>query len=207
MQSVYQRVFGMRHPYQLILDGAFLDECLSSKVLFKDALPSVLGGPVRLFTTQCVMHEMDANGSEAVFNARRLELRRCPHTGKGMSGSDCIRDIVGCDNQHRYGVCAQDINLRESLREVPGVPLVLLNRGILVLEDPSEATLRRSGEIHSARLKPREKELKIIEKIAPAPPAAELPIKKKKKKRGSPNPLSCKKPKSTQRPRRRGQKK
>ena len=191
MHAIYERSFGMRTPYQLILDGEFLKTALAQKLYFKEALPNLLGGPVRLFTTGCVLKELQKENSPAVFNARRLEQRRCTHEA-GTSGKDCILEIIGPDNKHHYGVCAQQDDLREELREVPGVPLVLLNRGVLVMEEPSKQTLEKAEKINKSKQAIDEEELKTIAKIVPVPePLKE--VKRKKKMRGV-NPLSCKKP-------------
>lgn len=197
MHAVYERSFGMRTPYQLILDGAFLEKALEQKMYFKEALPNLLGGAVRLFTTNCVLQELRQKESPAIFNARRLEtIKMCKHE-KNTSGADCIKQIIGDANKHHYGVCAQQDDLRESLRDVPGVPLLFINRGILLMEAPSEATLKRAAQLNGQKQAVDETERKVIEKIAPVPAPlddADGGKKKKKKRRGNPNPLSCKKP-------------
>lgn len=191
MHAVFERSFGMRSPYQLILDAEFLELALQQKLYFKEALPNLLGGAVRLFTTNCVLQELKQKDSAAVFNARRLEtIKMCKH--KGVSGAECIKSIIGDANKYHFGVCAQQDDLREALRQIPGVPLCFINRGILLMEAPSEATLKRAAQLNGQKQAVDEREKKIIEKLAPVP----APLddgKKKKKRRGNPNPLSCKK--------------
>lgn len=191
MTSVYEKAFGLRTPYQLILDGEFLEETLAKKILFRDLLPTVLGGNVKLFTTACVIHELQLKKSPAIFNAKRLEIRRCPHTNNHRPGEECIREIIGDQNAHHYGVCAQQWSLREALRLVPGVPLLFVNRGILLMEDPSEVTVAKAQELSGAKLKPSDAELKFINSVVPV--IKPLEPAKKKKKKGGPNPLSVKK--------------
>lgn len=190
MEAVFSRAFSFRPPYQFILDSDFLDTSLKQKLPFRETIPIVLGGAVRMYTTACVVNELKVSKSEATFNARRLEVRRCNHSCP-ISGGDCIKEIIGNDNVHHYGVCAQDPDLRECLRSVPGVPLVFINRGILLLEDPSQATLKHAEELERRKRKVDEAEMKIISKVAPI--IEPLEGKKKKKKHKEPNPLSCKK--------------
>ncbi len=190
MTSVFERAFGLRQPYQLIVDGDFLETTLKQKMMFRDLLPTVLGGPVKLFTTACVLQELRKNRSEAMFNAKRLEIRRCPHTGRHQPGVECIKSIIGEGNEHHYGVCAQSDQLREALRCVPGTPLVFVYKGVLVMEDPSEATLQEAERLQKGKMKPDLSELALINKLVPVLKEEKA---KKRKKKGGPNPLSCKK--------------
>jgi U3 small nucleolar RNA-associated protein 23 len=48
----------------------------------------------------------------------------------------------GESNKHRYVVATQSQPLRVSLRAVPGVPIVHVNRAVMILEPASDATLR-----------------------------------------------------------------
>lgn len=191
MRSTYERAFGLRTPYQFILDADFLETCLAQKMLFRDLLPLLLGGPVKLFTTACVLHQLRQSQSQAVFNAKRLEIRRCVHSGNHVSGAECIKSIIDTTNKHHYGVCAQQTNLRTNLRQVPGTPLVFINRGTLLLEAPSKTTLKHVDLLNKKNTTIDEKERKAIERIAFVP---KEPIDEEQKlKKGELDPLSCKK--------------
>ena len=50
--------------------------------------------------------------------------------------------IPGETNKHRYVIATQSHPLRVSLRTIPGVPIVHINRSVMVLEPASEATLQ-----------------------------------------------------------------
>jgi U3 small nucleolar RNA-associated protein 23 len=196
MHAIYERSFGMRAPYQLILDGPFLEIALQQKMYFKESLPNLVGGATRLFTTNCVLRELKSKESPAVFNAKRLEMiKMCRHE-QSTTGADCIKSIVGESNKHHFGVCAQQDDLRYALREVPGVPLCFINRGILLMEPPSEATIKMASQLNKSKQSVDEAEKKAIDKIAPVVAPLEEKKKKKKKRGANPNPLSCKKPKS-----------
>lgn len=57
--------------------------------------------------------------------------------------STCCKLLcVGDSNKHRYVVATQSQSLRTTLRAIPSVPIVHINRVVMVLEPPSDATLR-----------------------------------------------------------------
>jgi hypothetical protein len=47
----------------------------------------------------------------------------------------------GTNNKHRYVVATQSHPLRVRLRSIPAAPIVHINRSVMVLEPPSDATL------------------------------------------------------------------
>ena len=49
---------------------------------------------------------------------------------------------TGETNKHRYVVATQLQSLRGKLRAIPAVPLVHMTRSVMILEPPSDATLR-----------------------------------------------------------------
>lgn len=48
IQTVYEKGFGLRPPYQIILDAEMVREAMRHKVLLREALPVVFGGPVKI---------------------------------------------------------------------------------------------------------------------------------------------------------------
>lgn len=48
---------------------------------------------------------------------------------------------VGDSNKHRYVIATQSKVLRVKLRLIPAVPIVHINRAVMILEPPSDATL------------------------------------------------------------------
>lgn len=90
--------------------------------------------------------------------AKTFERRKCNHR-EAIPGDECISNVVGAlltpsfyesspeatsgeSNKHRYIVSSQSQPLRAKLRMVPAVPLLHMNRGVLILEPPSDATLK-----------------------------------------------------------------
>jgi U3 small nucleolar RNA-associated protein 23 len=49
---------------------------------------------------------------------------------------------IGDTNKHRYVIATQSQPLRVKLRSIPGVPILHENRSVMILEPPSDATLR-----------------------------------------------------------------
>ena len=117
----------------------------------------------------------------------------------------------GDSNKHRYVIVAQSTALRNHLRRIAATPLIHINRSVMILEPPSDATVRaktlvRIGSLDSSRYpfnislhsQMEEKNLgatsssdiKLVKETQPE----EAPKKKKKGPKG-PNPLSVKKKK------------
>lgn len=99
-------------------------------------------------STRCLLRELDTL-SEAVGNRdmfigaklvlRRFQLRHCSHT-KACTANQCIQQMIGKRNEHRYIIATQDQDLIESLKHVPGVPILTVAGGRLFLMKPSQAT-------------------------------------------------------------------
>lgn len=109
---------------------------------------------------------------------------------------DCMAAVViqNSENKHRYVVATQKIRLRQLFRTIPAIPLIYLNRSVMILEPMSRATETKRAQIEEsklygsdlAHLKRKEREEEESE---------DQPKKKKKGPRG-PNPLSVKKKKT-----------
>lgn len=161
--------------------------------------------------TSCAVAELRSKGDDytgAVIAAKRFERRRCKHV-EPVSSAQCIREIIAKDNPHNYCVASQDVELRKELRKVPGVPLIHINRSVVVLEPPSSATKKKIAEGEKAKTLPNEKELQFMQKKKKElkklavegkdgkGDGAKAENSKKRKRKGpkQPNPLSMKKKK------------
>ncbi|KAJ3135407.1 Small subunit processome component, partial [Irineochytrium annulatum] len=186
--EVYCRLFGFREPYQLLLDGNFIQVALLARNDLRDTLPVITHGKVKLMTTYCVHEELKALGpdfSGALINARRFEKRRCQHANP-VPAAQCIASIIGEDNKHKYAVASQDIALREKLKNVPGTPLLYMKDGMVFLEQLSASTKVKKREIE-------DKKVFIPADLKPAASESAELAKGRKKKPKAPNPLSVKK--------------
>jgi U3 small nucleolar RNA-associated protein 23 len=99
--------------------------------------------------------------------------------------------MVGQKNAHKFSVGTQDLELRQKLRSIPGVPLFYIKNSVCILEPHSHITEQTAEKIEIQKTLPES-----FENIPKG--ASESGIKKAKKKKRSnePNPLSCKKPKT-----------
>jgi len=218
VQNVYEKYFGIRKPYQIIVDAPFCIETLKIKIAPSAALTEVFGGAVKLMTTPCIQAELAAydrqNDAGASFVARRFEIRRCQHDKGSKSGSECIKDLISTNNPHHYCIAGHDLELRKYLRKIAGVPLIFILRDTVLMEAPTEKCLEIAMKMEGMKLKKVDLEVikKVTEKIISSVISvadedekdlddkklvdkSKKPKKKKKNSIKNPNPLSCKKAK------------
>ena len=120
--------------------------------------------------TQCCIHELYLQGKlqqPAVDLAKSFERRKCNHK-EAIPGDECLASVIGMSsnsrsshsignayegdsNKHRYVVATLSQPLRIKLREIPAVPIVHINRSVMVLEPPSDATLKSKETVRSCR--------------------------------------------------------
>jgi U3 small nucleolar RNA-associated protein 23 len=168
---------------------------------------------------------------EAVIEqAKTYERRRCNHhtLENPLTTLECFKSVIDPHNtnvnKHRYIVASQESNVRAHLRRIPGVPLLYINRSVMIMEPMANATeelreneergkfraglIGKRGMSHTASKRRREEEESNV--LAPsthpaderrAQHGAETPnllLNQKKRKKGpkGPNPLSVKKPKA-----------
>jgi U3 small nucleolar RNA-associated protein 23 len=86
--------------------------------------------------------------SYLIDKAKLYERRRCGHRPdefpEPLSAKECIESVVdpkgAKHNKHRYVVASQDIEVRKAMRKVEGVPLVYINRSVMIMEPMAGAT-------------------------------------------------------------------
>lgn len=131
--------------------------------------------------------------------AKEFERRRCNHR-TAIAPDDCLKDIVGETNKHRYVLSAQSLALRNAVANVPGLPIIHFNaRGVLVLSPPSRATLKHKDAQEEARRLEGADALAGVEdgeNVVGAGTASNEPVKRNRAK--GPNPLSMKKKKTVE---------
>ena len=147
--------------------------------------------------TQCCVEALYALGKDvqAVTDiAKMFERRRCNHR-QAVPPDECLKDVVGETNKHRYVLAVQSVALRNALVNVPGLPIIHFNpRGVLVLSPPSRATLKhKDAQEHARRLEGADilEGVEDGENVVGGGTAA--PVKRNRAK--GPNPLSVKKKK------------
>ncbi|KAI0348620.1 Fcf1-domain-containing protein, partial [Trametopsis cervina] len=193
LMSLYSMYFGFRQPYQVLVDSEMCKTAIAQKIELYKQLGVVLQGTVKPMITQCCIHELYLQGKAeqpAVDLAKTFERRKCNHK-EAIPGDECLTSVIGETNKHRYVLATQSQPLRSSMRMIPAVPIIHVNRSVMILEPPSDATIRAKNSTEQQSLMPSSSELA---QLAPASGAEEPPKKKRKGPKG-PNPLSVKKKK------------
>ena len=194
LQNIYATYFSFRPPYQILLDSAFCQQALRLKLHPKESLDAILGGNSKLMITGCSLKKVEETATDegVLYLAKRFEHRNCRHS-KPLDERECFLDLLRPDNPHHYAVVTQSPEARASLRSIPGVPILFINRDILVMEDPSQKTLDTVKRLEKKSKSIPEVELKAIKLVAPVE-KKKRPAKRRRNVKG-PNPLSVKKPK------------
>ncbi|CUS13156.1 unnamed protein product [Tuber aestivum] len=233
LMSQYNISFGFHEPYQVLVDAEILKDSDKFKMDLVGGLERTLQGQVKPMITQCsIRHLYALSGSEfpgknqIIDLAKRFERRRCNHheLEQPLSEKECLEAVIIHDgeNKHRYCVATQGGDIRAMLRAVPGVPLIYINRSVMIMEPmaPISAMKRERGErekfrsgIIDMRPKVGTKRKRLPEKegeggsevgarVGDGDGSGEREEAKKKKRKGpkGPNPLSVKKKKTTPKP-------
>lgn len=104
--------------------------------------------------TQCSMRHLYAASSEPgvsylIDKAKTYERRRCGHLPseypEPLSTQTCLTSVVdpkdNKNNKHRYVVASQDLETRKAMRGILGVPLVYINRSVMIMEPMADASV------------------------------------------------------------------
>ncbi|KAI0304833.1 Fcf1-domain-containing protein [Russula brevipes] len=183
LMAMYSTSFGFRQPYQVLVDSELCEVAASQKMDLLTRVESVLVvGSVKMMITQCCIHELYLKGKShqpAVDLAKSFERRKCNHK-EAVPGDECIIAVV--DQKHRYVVATQSHPLRVGLRAVPGVPIVHMNRSVMVLEPASDATLQSKRRGEQDALGPSTSEKAMLSAVTPrVEPTGPNPLSVKKK--------------------------
>ncbi|KAF8078441.1 Fcf1-domain-containing protein [Lyophyllum atratum] len=196
LMSLYSMTFGFRQPYQALVDSEMCKEAINHKIELVKQLATVLQGDVKPMITQCCIHELYLQGlsqQPAIDLAKTFERRKCNHR-EAIPGDECLASVVGPSNKHRYVIATQSQPLRVKLRSIPAVPIVHVNRTVMVLEPPSDLTIETKKAMEEKALQPTTSDMALV-----GPSTSTEPIRKKKGPKG-PNPLSVKKKKPVETP-------
>jgi U3 small nucleolar RNA-associated protein 23 len=107
--------------------------------------------------------------------AKSFERRKCGHheLEEPLAEKECFESVAlkNRENKHRYIMAIQNRGLRMVFRDVPGVPTIIINRSVMILEPMNEASKHRRKKME------REKFLKGIMDAR----AADNALKKRKR--------------------------
>ncbi|XP_034017257.1 rRNA-processing protein UTP23 homolog [Thalassophryne amazonica] len=195
--SFYKYNFSFREPFQILIDGTFCQAALKNKIQIKEQIPKYLMGEVQLCTTNCALKELDSLGKQlygAKLILQRFQVRRCQHVHSPVPASECLLSMLEDTNPHHYFVATQDHTVTTGLKRIPGVPLLYIILNTIVLDKLSHASLRyvhavQLGQLMSPVQQSKIRSLKQEQGLGQK--QGERRGKKRKRKQGNPNPLSC----------------
>ncbi|KAI9892299.1 MAG: hypothetical protein M1814_001498 [Vezdaea aestivalis] len=145
----YKLNFGIREPYQVIVDAGMLRETKRLNMDLVTNLERALHGVVKPMITQCsIRHLYNAEPKEEqlIILAKTFERRRCDHsiTEEELSTLDCLSSVVdnrgNSTNKHHYIIASQDLSVRMHMRSIPGVPLLYVSHSIMFLEPMADTS-------------------------------------------------------------------
>ena len=178
----FQIVFGLdKAVYHVILDGNFIYAGIKYKVDMLDRLRTLLqGAEVKIYVLQSVLEELKQAGAKT---KAALEYAKscCDVIDDSAFGGGEVNDRVlsMMSQQHeewktapgkrrrKYLVATQDKGLRGALARIPGIPLIYLNKVILVLEPPSSASreFNLKTEADKVALRPGSAEAALMDNL------------------------------------------
>ncbi|KAG0048566.1 hypothetical protein BGZ83_006474 [Gryganskiella cystojenkinii] len=165
--NMYCQTFHFRKPFQVLVDADFIQSALDQRIDLRTQIPKVLCDASKQMVSPCTMALLKSRGDDAsgaFLASKRFEKRRCKHQ-TAVDESLCLAQIIGSSNPHNYVVASQSKKLRSQFAQIPGVPLLYINRSNLILEPPSEASLNRSKNIESAKTHASTKELQTLKAV------------------------------------------
>ncbi|KAK7554852.1 Fcf1-domain-containing protein [Phyllosticta citricarpa] len=143
----YGLTFGFREPYQVLVDADMVKDTHRCKMDLPAYIERTLQGKSKIMITQCSMRHLYADKDQQVIaKAQEFERRRCNHhtLEEPLSTLDCLSSVVdpsgNKNNKHRYVVASQEQKVRALMRQIPGVPLVYMNRSVMIMEPMANAT-------------------------------------------------------------------
>lgn len=122
---------------------------------------------ISLVVTPCTMALLKSRGEDAsgaFLASKRFEKRRCKHQ-EAVDEDICLSQIISNSNPHNYVVASQSKKLRSKFGQIPGVPLLYINRANLILEPPSEASMNKCKQIESGKTHASTKELATLKTV------------------------------------------
>ncbi|KAL0666854.1 hypothetical protein Bca4012_029558 [Brassica carinata] len=194
--------FGFRQPFKVLCDGTFVHHLVSKEITPADAAVSeLLGGPVKLFTTRCVLAELQKLGkdySESLEAAQMLSTATCEHE-EAKPADECLSEVLGIKNSEHFFLGTQDFEFRKKLQQESIVPLLYGLNNSLQIDQPSDFQRETAKDSERKRLPMWRKGYEQWETPRVVSTRNGLGVKDKpqfKRNRAKgPNPLSCMKKK------------
>jgi U3 small nucleolar RNA-associated protein 23 len=132
------------------VDAQILQDGARMKIDIAGRMEGVLGGKIKAMVTQCDMRHLYSAKpkDEALITQVKndYERKRCNHheLENPLSSLECLSECIdpkaSGTNKHRYVVATQDPKIRARMRRIPGVPLIYVNKSVMILEPMAAAT-------------------------------------------------------------------
>ncbi|XP_032849447.2 rRNA-processing protein UTP23 homolog [Tyto alba] len=190
----YRHNFHFREPFQVLLDGTFCQAALRNKIQIREQLPGYLAGATQLCTTRCVLKELESLGKAlygAKLIAQRFQVRNCSHHKDPVSGSACLLSMIEEGNPHHFFIATQDQDLANKVKKKAGVPLLFIIQNTMVLDKPSPKSLAFVQKLQTNQLVPEHQKQNIVQLKEKEGLVKQGEKRRKRKRAGGPNPLSC----------------
>lgn len=143
----YAQSFNFREPYQVLVDAQMIQDAARFSMNLPISLERTLHGKIKPMITQCSIRHLynsptsdQAQKTAWIEMAKTFERRRCNHheLEEPLSALECLGSVVdpksSGTNKHRYVVASQEQEVRVKMRGTAGVPLVYINRSVMIME-------------------------------------------------------------------------
>jgi len=208
--NVYKTIFNFHEPYLILIDGTFCQNAIKFKIDLKDSISKYFGSDIQCCTTKCVLNELKELGDvtkDATMLAQRFQIRHCGHKPGEVTAAQCILSLLCDPSKGKFFLATQDPGLTKYVQSQPGLPLLYIYRGLVILEKLSKPTLYKIGKVSRDKLSITEEQHAKLKEIKAAKQQELNKMQSnnskknfnsgKKRKAKGPNPLSCKKKKKT----------
>lgn len=71
--------------------------------------------------------------------AKQFETRKCKHQHP-VASAQCVKELIGATNDNNYCLATQNDTLLKQIRSMPGIPLLRVQKGMIILESLTTAT-------------------------------------------------------------------
>lgn len=149
--------FGIAPPYSILVDGNFIHTACSFKIDILARIKKHVGDKFQLFVPSTVIAELKALGKafEAAleFAQTHCEVVRIDKLSSFETPNEEIKALIGKTNASKYFVATQEAELRDYLRKLPGIPLLHIQRTVLLLESPSSSSRHVSTNAEADKIR------------------------------------------------------
>ena len=128
---------------------------------------------------------------------KQFPLRKCGHERHPISAAKCLLSLVRGTNDEHYIIATQDYAVMAKLAARPSCPILSLKGNAVTLAKPSMASRDTAqAAVAQATEGTADEEVARVRELVSQELGSQAPVRKRKKKSGGPNPLSCKRKKN-----------